>query len=315
MDDNHGLRGNIAVIGDVMLDVYITGNTTRISPEAPVPVVSVMERRSTLGGAGNVGLNLVGLGCKVWLYGAVGDDSEGADVKKILDKNEINDCLFVDQGILTTTKTRIISQNQQLIRFDTDGIINNGGFYFPTCEELKSQGINVVILSDYDKGVLTDEICQNLIGSCLKQRIPVLVDPKRGDWGPFRNSTLIKPNLIELGSVVGKKLTNRDMAVGEARKLMMFYGIRSVLITMGSQGMSLVGYDKTTFIPTKAREVFDVSGAGDTVIATIAACLCSGYSLDKAAEIANIAAGIVVGKVGTSPISYNELMEASERLL
>lgn len=304
---------SIMVIGDVMLDSYIFGEVSRISPEAPVPVVEVKKRKVTLGGAGNVALNLVGLGIKTSLFGVVGDDRDGHLVSGILKSSGIVDHLYHDERVPTTVKTRVVASNQQLLRFDEEGNFNGHG---PGCPLngittiLGTWKIDAVVLSDYDKGVLDLNLATEVISICKSKKIKVIVDPKRGDWSAFQGADLVKPNLSELWRSEGHWLSdNYDSIASVARRAMLRYSLGAVLVTMGSRGMMLVTENRREFIPTVAREVFDVSGAGDTVIAVLAACLGSNYTLSEAAKFANMAAGIVVGKFGTYPISLEEMKD------
>lgn len=314
MHFDHAIGGNVIVIGDVMLDKYVSGSAYRISPEAPVPVIAVDSRRATLGGAGNVALNLVGLGCKAWLFGARGDDRPGDHMMKLLSDNDIRGRLDIDPDLPTTTKTRIMAGGQQLVRFDEEGKFNGrGGCYdaliLDVAQAIGENDIGAVILSDYCKGVVSQDLALNIISSCRASNIPVLVDSKSSDWHRYTGATLAKPNISELEGLIKRKVKDDyDLALG-AREAMLKYDFGAVLVTMGAKGMLLVMDGLQEFIPTQAREVFDVSGAGDTVIATLAAFLCSGYSIPAAARIANTAAGIVVGKVGTQPITIAELSE------
>ena len=308
------------VIGDVMLDEYILGETSRISPEAPVPVVEVVSRERTLGGAGNVALNLVSIGCKTWLFGARGSDKSGDRLSKLLSDSGIIDHLEIDPVLPTTTKTRIIANGQQLLRFDEEKRFNgwHGNYDILISDAiatLASKQVGAVILSDYNKGVLSKDLTSKLIGTCRSMGIPILVDPKRGSWDIYYGANLVKPNLAELSRVVDIPLHKMgDGRVETAvRELMRQYNIGTVLVTMGAKGMFFVHGRGTEIIHSQAREVFDVSGAGDTVVAMMAACLCSGYGLLESARMANVAAGIVVGKCGTRPVTIEELELAHEK--
>lgn len=300
----------IVVVGDVMLDVYITGEACRISPEAPVPVVDVKSRKITLGGAGNVALNLAGLGCSPWLFGVRGDDAAGEQVLGILEERNIRIGIDIDDKLPTTTKTRIIANNQQLVRYDEEGRYNgNNGHYgeilASVCNAMESAAS--VILSDYRKGVVSKDVATKVIRRCKGLGIPCLVDPKRPDWSIFSGADLIKPNVYELEQATGERVESDVAVAAIGRMVLKKYGFGAVLITRGPKGMAMVTEDECEFIPTMAREVYDVSGAGDTVVAVMAACLGSGWSLADSARIANQAAGIVVGKLGTSPIDISEL--------
>lgn len=301
----------VAVIGDVMLDAYIFGEVSRISPEAPVPVMEVRQRKVTLGGAGNVALNLAGLGARVLLFGVVGDDRDGRLVSGMLRDHGIEDRLHRDERVPTIVKTRLVANNQQLMRFDEEVSFNGHG---PGCPlngiaGIIESGVSAVVLSDYDKGVIYGPLTAKVMEICKRMGVPVLADPKSGDWEAFRGADLVKPNLSELSRAAGDNPRTYDEVAAAARRMALKYELKAVLVTMGSRGMMLVNEHRRELIPTSAKEVFDVSGAGDTAIAVLAACLGSGQELSDAARLANIAAGIVVGKFGTQPISINELRD------
>lgn len=313
------IGGNVMVIGDVMLDEYILGETSRISPEAPVPVVEVASRERTLGGAGNVALNLVSLGCKTWLFGARGSDRSGDRLCALLSNNGILDRLEIDPALPTTTKTRIIANGQQLLRFDEEKRFNgwHGNYDIMISDAittLAAQMVGAVVLSDYNKGVLSRDLTSRLIDTCRGMGIPILVDPKRGEWDIYHGASLVKPNLMELSQAADiplHKLVNGEIE-SASRRLMKEHDIGAVLVTMGAKGMLLIDDQTTEAIESKAQEVFDVSGAGDTVVAVMAACLCSGHGLLESARMANAAAGIVVGKRGTRPVALAELEAAHD---
>lgn len=303
------LKGNIIVIGDVMLDVYISGQAHRLSPEAPVPVVAVDSRTSTLGGAGNVALNLAELGCRTWLFGVRGDDPAGLRVSEILAKRGIEDRLLVDPAIPTTTKTRVLANSQQLLRFDEEKQAV-GSTLLTDIDGVLEQA-DAVVMSDYAKGILSPELVKSVIKTCSNIGTPVLIDPKQRDWRRYQGATVIKPNILELEKAAGEKAGDYTSVVRMAGEMLYAYGFEAVLVTMGARGMSLITHHKDEHIQSQAKEVFDVSGAGDTVIATMVACMCSGCSISEAAAVANRAAGIVVGKLGTRPITLKELNDAS----
>lgn len=301
------LTGNIIVIGDVMLDVYISGQAHRLSPEAPVPVVAVDSKTSTLGGAGNVALNLAHLGCKVWLFGVKGDDAAGKKIVSILFDNGIENRLVTDYNVPTITKTRVIANSQQLLRFDEEKKASGSGMLTEINGVLEGDA-QAVILSDYAKGILSPNLISSVIKRSRAKGIPVFIDPKRGGWNRYRGTNVIKPNLAELEEATGEVIANQGDVIRLALRMIRAYEFEAMLVTMGPKGMMWVTDEgKFEHIPTQAKEVFDVSGAGDTVIATMAACMCSGYSLAESARIANAAAGIVVGKLGTRPIMLKEL--------
>jgi len=307
------IDGSVAVVGDVMLDVYINGEANRLSPEAPVPIVSVTSRMQTLGGAGNVALNLSGLGCQVHLFGTRGNDLAGEAVVNILHSHKIESSIYVDQLLPTTTKTRIVANHQQLIRFDDERI--NGCDrcyrYLKTSISEVIPLVKAIILSDYGKGVLNYEMIKHVVCCAKENNIPVLVDPKRSDWACYEGVSIITPNVSELEKASNAECCEEDLIVlGCAENLRSLFDFNAVVVTRGAKGMLVVEENSHEFIPTVAKSVFDVSGAGDTVISTMAACICSGYSVLTAAKIANVAAGIVVGKLGTSPIEISELNQA-----
>lgn len=304
---------NIFIVGDVILDEYFFGEVNRISPEAPVPVVHIKSKTNTLGGAGNVALNLVSLGCHVRLFGVRGNDETGRIISQILSNNKIADNLVVDQSKPTTRKTRIIGHGQQLLRLDEEEISKIS----PDHSEVLFNSVmhdvtaaDIVILSDYDKGVLAGDLPQKIIQVCKKEKIPVFVDPKRSNWKRWEGATCITPNLYEFEEITKIKIDKDEKLMVElAISITEKYSFEWIVITRGADGMCLIGQDrKPLFIKSTAREVFDVSGAGDTVIATLAAAIASGISYHEAVETANMAAGIVVGKVGSQPINLEELV-------
>jgi len=305
-------KSRIIVVGDIMLDVYFTGEVSRISPEAPVPVVWVRQKNVTLGGAGNVALNLAKLGCTVDLFGVRGNDAYGTQMSTIIKNHGINDCLIVDDTHTTTTKTRIIGERQQLIRLDEEEIWECGNQHKDKLLQDVEKAIkkaNGVILSDYNKGVLVEDISQCIIKLCKAGECSVFVDPKRKNWERYYGATCITPNIAEIEEISGIRVgNNENKLIEQSRKLRELYNFEWVLVTRGPQGICLLGKDdKPIFIRSVAREVFDVSGAGDTVIATFAAAVSCGIPFRISAEISNLAAGIVVGKVGSQPITIMEL--------
>jgi len=306
---------NIIVIGDVMLDVYFMGDVTRVSPEAPVPIVIVKKKSATLGGAGNVALNLVKLRCPTSLLGVRGEDRTGKRLSQLVKRNGIGDGLKADKDHITTNKTRVIGQGQQLIRLDEEeawkDVHANGKELMEQFVE-KLNEANAVILSDYGKGVFKHIEPIELIKRCRERQIPVFVDSKAGDWERFRGATCITPNIREVEDVVRSTIENDEKALKKvARSLRKRYDFSWFVITRGAEGMLLAGpKEYFSFVKATAREVYDVSGAGDTVIATLSAGIASGFAFPKAVELANIAAGIVVGKLGSQPVSMAELETA-----
>ncbi len=301
---------NVLIIGDVMLDSYIAGNTQRISPEAPVPVVHIQDNYQRPGGAANVALNVRALGAKAILMGLIGDDDTGKALNEELIAKGVDSRLIPSANAKTISKLRIMSRNQQLIRLDTED-----GFEHVNHDELLKQAISAtsevsaVILSDYNKGTLRP-ILTAFLTHCKQQNLPVLVDPKGSDFSIYQSATLLTPNMSEFELVAGKPTTESDFQQ-RAKALMQTFDIDNLLVTRSEKGMSLFQSDITPFnLEAKVREVYDVTGAGDTVIATLATALGANYSLHDSTTLANLAAGIVVGKMGTATVSMEELQSA-----
>lgn len=301
----------ILVIGDCMLDRYYFGSVGRISPEAPVPVVKIAETRDTLGGAGNVANNCAHLGAAVTLIGALGNDEYGAVFKRLCGRNHIA-LAPIASGGGTTAKTRVIGGHQQIVRIDFEeeapalarGVAAT--VRKKSLECLKSAG--AVVLSDYGKGICSAEVCAEIIREARRRAIPVIVDPKGSSWDKYRGASVVTPNVQELGESVGATVPNEDAAIATyAGKIRRRFSLEALLVTRSEKGMTLVEKKSVSHVPTQAREVFDVSGAGDTVVATLAAGLANGYSLGESVAIANKAAGIVVAKIGTVPVELVEL--------
>jgi len=304
----------IVVIGDVILDRYFWGDVDRISPEAPVPVVKVNKKTMTLGGAGNVAMNLKGLNCGHMLIGLRGIDANGDHLIHILEKEVINHCLIAIQTHPTTTKTRILGQGQQLARLDEERTL---GIDRQTVDELLStldtclSRADAVIISDYGKGIFKSDAAQRIIKRCRTRDIPVFIDPKGLSWNRYKGATCITPNTAEFNRVAPFPEYDENMLQRQAQKAIAEFDLQYMLMTRGALGMSLFSRSHpTVHIATEAQEVFDVSGAGDTVIASLAAAYGSGMKMSDAANLANTAAGIVVGKIGTQPIIDTELKQA-----
>ena len=303
---------NALVIGDVMLDRYLWGRVSRISPEAPVPVVKAESRTYRLGGAANVAANLAALGCRVRLLGTKGADDFGERLSRLLSENGIEDHLItLAPPRPTIVKTRVISQGQQLLRLDEEetGTIRpeEASILLDRVLEMIAEA-SVVILSDYGKGTLDDGSCSTIIRNARERLVPTLVDPKGRDWTRYNGATCITPNTAELELIAGKQFISEENFMDTGRELIKTLRIDRLLVTRGPKGMALfTPNEPPLLIGTQARDVFDVSGAGDTVIATVAAGIATGMGWAQCAELANIAAGIVVGKVGTNPIRAEEL--------
>lgn len=298
--------GRVTVIGDVMLDRYWYGSSTRISPEAPVPVVNVERYENRAGGAANVALNLSSLGISCDIVGIIGKDESGATLKELL-KNEDIETRFIEADDLPTiTKLRILSRHQQLLRADFEkgyADVDQGRIMLTLRQCMRDT--KVVVCSDYGKGALSS--VKTMIRECRNAGISVLVDPKGTDFTRYAGATLLTPNMSEFEAVVGKVKDNEDLEK-KALKLIKECSLDALLVTRSEDGMSLIVPGKAPLhIPTYAREVYDVTGAGDTVIATLAASIASGCDLPTACAIANRAGGIVVGKLGTSTVTPEEL--------
>lgn len=305
---------HVLVVGDVMLDRYFFGSVERISPEAPVPVVLIHSQNNTLGGAANVVHNLAKLGCKVSVAGVIGNDYHGNLLQEKMQSLHVNTDGLLTKRKSTTTKTRILGGHQQMIRIDFE---ENKAVYESVEDEIikyvKAQicsDVDVIIISDYGKGVCTDKVCGLCIKYANESGVPVFVDPKGNDWRKYSFADYITPNVKELGDVVAKKLANEDGILSNvASGVMDAYKIKNVINTRSEKGISLFLHDEQIHIPTSAQEVFDVSGAGDTVIAAMAAGVAGGLPVYDAAIMANFAAGIGVGKVGTYAVSKDEILE------
>lgn len=302
-------NASLLVVGDVMLDRYWHGSATRVSPEAPVPVVQVNSREDRPGGAGNVALNIAALGSAATLAGIVGEDETANELRSRLEAAGVL-CNFLEaDDNPTITKLRVIARHQQLIRcdFETPFDVADSGKLLLQAEQLLP-GAHALVLSDYNKGALAD--VSKLIARAKSENIPVIVDPKGSDFGKYCGATLITPNLLEFEAIVGH-CSNEDELVSKGRELIKQLQIESLLITRGEHGMTLVRPELPELhLPAKAQEVFDVTGAGDTVISVLSAAIAAGDSLQDAVALANLSAGLVVGKLGTAAISAPELRRA-----
>jgi len=301
-------RTQVVVAGDVMLDRYLFGSTGRISPEAPVPVVHVQETDDRPGGAANVAVNLASLGVSTRLVGVVGEDATAASLESILSERGIA-CKFARaKDRPTITKTRVQSRGQQLIRLDEENAVAMPGDAMVKKLGKALDGAGAVVLSDYGKGTLSG--VSGLIDVCREAGVPALVDPKGVDFSKYRGASLITPNQSEFEAVAGVCETD-DELVRQARKMIDELDLAAVLITRSEKGMLLVEDGaEPVFLSTQAREVYDVTGAGDTVIATLAGALASGQDLASAAALANLAAGLVVRKIGVATVTPGEISAA-----
>jgi len=301
---------SVLVFGDIMLDEFIIGRVDRISPEAPVPIVMGEDSLTAIGGCGNVIRNLFNIGVNINLVSAVGDDVTGEIIKKKIAKMGLKlDGLSICKETKSTRKMRVIAERQHVVRVDWD---SNGSGKLDSDKILDSVSKNLqysdgIIISDYDKGLCTKEITSFLIKEAQKNQINVFVDPKGKDWAKYSGATLITPNLKEAEVIIGNSISNDKDVESAGRKICDLFNIKTCIITRGAEGISVINDSQCLHIPSNAREVFDVSGAGDTVIACLTSALLSGIDLIQAVTFANSAAGLVVGHIGTVPVRMDEL--------
>ncbi|MFX4220329.1 MAG: D-glycero-beta-D-manno-heptose-7-phosphate kinase [Thalassobaculum sp.] len=311
VEDLAGVR--VLTVGDLMLDRFVYGAVDRISPEAPVPVLRIERESIMLGGVGNVARNLRALGASVCLVAVMGRDQAARDIKGLLrDDVEIESHLIEDDARPTTIKTRYIAGSQQMMRADRERIV-------PVADGLEQDIIDraiadlaqatAMVLSDYGKGVLTEPVLRRLLDAAAERGVPVVVDPKGNDYRRYAGATLVTPNRRELTEATGQSAASDEAIVGTASALIASSGVNGVLVTRSQDGMSLVRGDGSDplHLPATAREVYDVSGAGDTVVATLAAALGAGIAIEDACRLANVAAGIVVAKMGTATAASSEM--------
>jgi len=310
--------GKVLVIGDLILDQYIWGPVSRISPEAPVPIVNVSSETMHLGGAANVSNNVRSLGGRVELCGVIGTDEAGRQFTEVLRSHGIgSDGVVTDRDRPTTRKTRIVAHNQQLVRFDVERCHAISGVlearisrYVAAC----IRSVAAVVVSDYAKGVITARVMADVIGLADRHKIPVIVDPKVRHIDYYKGVTVLTPNHLEAIQAAGLQGEDENTLLEAGRQLQQRLGCRAVLITRGERGMSLFeAGGRVTHIPTVARQVYDVTGAGDTVVATLALALAAGAPMRHAAQLSNYAAGIVVGMLGTGTVTPAQLQEALAR--
>jgi rfaE bifunctional protein kinase chain/domain len=309
---NRFRKKKILVLGDVMLDRFLWGTVSRISPEAPVPVVEILRETTCLGGAANVAANIKGLGGEPFPLTVVGNDAEGEQLRaKFRSLGAATGGVFVDTGRMTSVKTRIIAHHQQVCRTDREDRT-------PLAPELEGrivdwfrahlEAVDAVIVSDYAKGLISASLLRKILPAARSAQKVVCVDPKLKNLAAYQPATVITPNLAEAEHAAGMSISDEKSLVQAGKRVMQQTGIDHLLVTRGEHGMALFEADsKVTQIPTLASEVFDVTGAGDTVISTLALGLVSGLSILEAAILSNIAAGIVVGKLGTACVTPDEL--------
>lgn len=305
---------NILCVGDIMLDKFVTGSVERISPEAPVPVFRWSGEKRMLGGVGNVVANLRALGVSATVMCRIGDDIEGREVKELLREVGAKAVPFVSKSVPTIRKTRFVSKNNHVLRVDQETVAPLSASEekrFVAAFRKEVAKASLVIFSDYLKGLLSLSLSRKLIAVAKAKKVPVFVDPKGKDYRKYAGATLVKPNRKELETVIGSKVTD---VPNSARRLLETIGIENAVVTLSEQGMTLVpAKGGSVHIPAEVREVFDVSGAGDTTIAVLAAAYASGAGLEEAMKLANRAAGIVVGKVGTATVTDDELFASLNR--
>jgi D-beta-D-heptose 7-phosphate kinase/D-beta-D-heptose 1-phosphate adenosyltransferase len=303
----------VLVVGDVMLDKYIWGDVQRISPEAPVPVVRATWHNERPGGAANVAMNLAGLGACVTVAGFGGGDTEQERLESLLAEAGVEPALTAVEAIPTTTKLRIFSGNQQMMRLDTEAAPSPSDAAY--AELLKSvstslPNADIVVLSDYAKGVLTEVVCRFIIAEAGKLGVPVLVDPKQRDFSRYHGATTVCPNLKELAAATGEPFSDIDRVLAAGHAMLASLDMEFMVVTLGDKGIAVLRKNSRLHAPAVVRQVYDVSGAGDTVMAVLALALACQVEIETAAQLANLAAGIVVNKVGTVPIQREELLGA-----
>ncbi len=305
----------ILVIGDVMIDSYLRGNVNRISPEAPVPIVSLQKDEDRLGGAANVAINLVAMGAKAIICSVIGDDKEGKKMINLLEENDISsEGLILSSSRQTTVKTRVIGNNQHLLRIDSeqtndittseeDDLVNK-------VKEILNQSIDAIIFEDYNKGVLTEKCIQRIIDLAKSKNVPTTVDPKHKNFFAYKNVTLFKPNLKELKEGVGMNFSFSDTESFEKAIAILEDKLENSIsfVTLSEHGVFIKDKNNKHYIPAHIRNIADVSGAGDTVISLATLCLTAGLSIKDIAEIANLAGGLVCEKSGVVSIDKDLLI-------
>ena len=305
-------KKNILVVGDIMLDKYSHGNVSRVSPEAPVPIVDIKKIIYKPGGASNVAQNLSALGMNVTLLGITGDDNELKELIKVLRHTDIKFNPVKDLSIRTTLKSRIIGNDQQLMRLDHEDR-NKSNMHGELLKRVIKYAKNsdLIILSDYDKGSVKF-IAADIISFANKNNIKVIIDPKGTDYSMYENAYMVKPNELEFSVIMGKIKNKKDM-LSKGKKLKKDLQLDTLLLTLGKSGMVLFSKDSVLTFPTSQKDVYDVTGAGDTVISVLAASLASNKTLKKSCELANIAAGLSIQKLGTVSVSKSDINNAIKK--
>lgn len=311
----HHPKPKILVIGDLMLDHYIFGNASRLSPEAPVPIVNVKNENKIIGGAANVASNLVDLGAIVFLAGITGNDAFGQEIKDILQtKNIGTDLILKDDSRTTTVKTRVIASNHQIVRIDQEDTHDIS----PLIEEafyqsliLTIEGCDMVILSDYNKGLLNPSLCFKIIELCNKLQKKVIVDPKGLDYSKYKGAFIIKPNRKELAEAAKtEKIHSQEELEDAAKVIFTLTDTAYLIVTLSENGIAIITPASCKILPVIANQVYDVTGAGDTVIATLSYCVGLGFSIEEACIISNYAASIVIKHIGSATTTIEEILTA-----
>lgn len=307
-------QARVLCVGDLVLDSFVYGHVERISPEAPIPVLAIAQEETMLGGAGNVVRNIRALGAESGFIAVVGDDKIGMELMRMVGSEpRVQPYILTERGRLSSHKTRYIAGNQQLLRADKETkepVKHSTIDHILTLLEEETPHYDVVVLSDYGKGTLTDEVIKKAIDVAAIHKKPVIIDPKSRDFSRYKGAFLITPNINELSAATASEIKTDAQIVTAARQLMQAHEIANLLVTRSKDGMTLVTESDVVHIPAQAREIYDVSGAGDTVVATVSTALAAGYPLPQAATLANIAAGIAVGKLGTAVVYQTDLKTA-----
>ncbi|PLX99362.1 MAG: bifunctional heptose 7-phosphate kinase/heptose 1-phosphate adenyltransferase [Desulfuromonas sp.] len=306
----------VLVVGDLMLDEYLWGSAERISPEAPVQVIDLKRSDLRLGGAGNVVNNLRALGCQVSVASVIGDDDNAGLLRKRLALRELDDSgVLTEAGRLTSRKTRVLASNQQIVRIDSesrDAIDTGSESALIEVVADRIDNVDLVLLSDYQKGVLSAKVLSEIISHCRQKKLPVIVDPKGHDFSRYRGATLLTPNRKELMLATGCSLADEGEILATGQQLIQDLDLEYLALTRSEEGISIFSAEgDAVHLPAEAREVYDVTGAGDTVMTLLGVGLAAGLNIADAAWLANVAAGIVVGKVGASTVSPDEILEAA----
>ena len=310
-------EARILVLGDIMLDRYVRGDVNRISPEAPVPVVRVTRERNLLGGAANVAANLVSVGVQTSMMAVCGTDLGGTHLIELLDRSQIDtDLILTSSHRMTTIKTRIVADQQQIVRVDREELLMISD---KECKKLLSNleacwdSFDAIIISDYKKGLLSNQLLEGIRTLADERPKIITVDPKERKFGKYSGFSLCTPNRLEFETASGIDCDNLEALKSTGMAMRSDLQLDALLVTLGKDGMALFDHEGSTFIDTEAREVFDVTGAGDTVISVLTACLCLGMDFEKSARVANLAAGRVVARMGVATLNQQEMEKILKR--